>query len=143
MNNTFFSNHQLTADELLLIPEAFYQLVMARIKVSVLKSQQYLPKVKNKKAPAASIKNFEMLQTIATVINGLSFRTPWPSTCLVRVIAAHKMLCKREIPHVLHFGVQINSNKEIKAHAWLSAGSKILVGGENAAGFKELSTIVI
>lgn len=143
MNNLFFSNHQLTAKELLLIPEAFYQLVMARIKVSVLRSQQYLPQVQNKKASAAYIENFEKLQTIATVINGLSIRTPWPSTCLVKVIAAHKMLCKRDIPHVLHFGVQINSSKEIKAHAWLSAGSKILVGGENAAGFKELSKFVI
>ena len=128
---------------MLLIPEAFYQLLMARIKVSVLKSHQYLPQVQNKKATVVSIENFEKVQTITTVINGLSLRTPWSSTCLVKVIAAHKMLCKRKIPHVLHFGVQMNSSKKIKAHAWLSTGNKILVGGENAAGFKELSTIVI
>ena len=124
-----------------LIPEAFYQLLIARIKVSALKSEKYLPSARDNKNTPSLVKN-EKAQTIATVINGLSVRTPWPSTCLVKVIAAHKMLSRRSLPHVLHFGVQKNSSTEIKAHAWLSVGSKIIVGGENAEAFTEISQIV-
>lgn len=141
MSNRFLPNHPLSANELLIIPEAFYELLIARLKVSILKSEQYLPSQKSKKEARSSPVTFEKIDAISTVINGLSIRTPWRSTCLVKVMATHKMLLKRHVQHILHFGVQKNSSIEIKAHAWLSVGSKIIVGGENSEGFTEISQI--
>lgn len=115
--------------------------MVSRVKVGLLKSEQYLPPSQaNIPPPNIGVTN-ENIQTIADVVNGLSRRTPWRSTCLVKVIAAHKMLLKRGVPHVLHFGVQKNSPGEIKAHAWLSTGTKIIVGGEDRDGYNEISRI--
>jgi hypothetical protein len=140
LNNQFFPNHHLSGEEWQLIPGAFYQLLIARLKVSSLPSEKYLPVDQPPKATLTK-ENQAIAQTIATVINGLSRRTPWPSTCLVKVIAAHKMLSKISIPHTLHFGVQKVTPGKIKAHAWLSVGNKILIGGDNADGFVEISKI--
>jgi hypothetical protein len=140
LSNHFFPNHNLSVAEKQLIPEAFYQLLVARLKVSALSSRKYLPKEQLKYAGAA-LGDQRVAQTIAVVINGISRRTPWPSTCLVKVIAAHKMLSRRSIPHVLHLGVQRGTPGKIKAHAWLSVENKILIGGDNSDGFTEISKI--
>jgi hypothetical protein len=77
--------------------------------------------------------------TIITVINGLSLRTPWASTCLVKVLAAHKMLTKHKILHSVHFGVRRSLSSGMQAHAWLSIGSKIVIGGNTVSDFQQLT----
>lgn len=76
--------------------------------------------------------------TIAKVVNGLATRTPWKSTCLVKALAASKMLSKRHIPHSIHFGMKKNDSGNYEAHAWVSAGGRVLIGGENVEEFKEV-----
>lgn len=142
LGNHFFPNHNLSAAEMVLIPEAFYQLLAARLRISLLKSEHYLPPPKSGLPSSTLVAPNHHVQIIANVVNGLSLRTPWKSTCLVKVIAAHKMLVRRGVPHVLHFGVQKKSTLEIKAHAWLSVSNKMIIGGENAEGFTEISQIV-
>lgn len=83
------------------------------------------------------------MEDIATVVNGLAARTPWHSTCLVKVIAGHKMLAQKKIPHTLHFGVQKTLGGEMKAHAWLSVANKIIIGGDAVDEFREISKINI
>ncbi len=111
---------------------------MARLKVTFLPSKTYIPEgVKN---TSAVIRNepSQDCKTIAAVINGLASRTPWRSTCLVKVIAAHSMLARRDIPHSLHFGVHKNASEKFIAHAWLSVGDKVIIGGENLDNYVEI-----
>lgn len=75
---------------------------------------------------------------ITNIINGLSTRTPWKSTCLVKALAASKMLSKRHIPHSIHFGMKKNDSGNYEAHAWVSASGRVLIGGENVEEFKEV-----
>lgn len=77
---------------------------------------------------------------IAGVINGLVARTPWKSTCLVKALAAHKMLKRRNISSRIHFGVKKSSDNDFEAHAWLSVGDKVIIGGENLEDFVELGS---
>jgi hypothetical protein len=139
--SNFFPGRILTTGERLIIPEAFFQLFLERIKVSFFPSRKYLPTSEIDKNIFPSSEKIDSVKIVASVINGLSTRTPWSSTCLIKVLAAHKMLARRRIPHVLHFGVHINQSKEIKAHAWLSVASEAIIGGDNLHFYKEISRI--
>jgi len=85
--------------------------------------------------PGTSNRFLEVSKLIASIVNGLALRTPWRSTCLVKALAAHKMLSRRHVPHSIHFGVNIDPALGMKAHAWLSVGNGIIIGGENAGEF--------
>jgi hypothetical protein len=76
---------------------------------------------------------------LVKVINGLENRTPWKNTCLVKVLAARRMLLKRKIVHKIHIGVASKLHNTLKAHAWLSVGTKIILGGESLHEFHEIS----
>jgi Transglutaminase-like superfamily len=139
----FLPKRKLTTDELILIPEVFLNLLLARLKVSLFSSKKYLP-FNTKEPPIFQTgKKTETAQIIAGVVNGLSARTPWQSTCLVKVLALHKLLIKRKITHTLHFGIKKNADTGFGAHAWLSVDKKIIVGEEDLQDFKEISQILV
>ncbi len=143
MRHRFFPNHRVTSGEISLVPTAFIQLLIARLKVSFLKADQYLPKSQTNKGIPSPLPSFKPVEQIADVVNGVAVRTPWTSTCLVKAMAAHKMLLKKNIPHTLHFGVQKDTRGKMKAHAWLSVANKIIIGGEESDKFKEISRVTI
>jgi hypothetical protein len=58
--------------------------------------------------------------------------------CLPRALAAHAMLRRRGIPSRLCLGVARNRD-EVSAHAWVEAGEKKVVGGQEAQGFTRLA----
>lgn len=138
---TFFPNRIITANELLIVPEAFFQLFLQRIKVSFFPSRKYLPTTKEHTNIIDASEKMERVKTIASVINGLSIRTPWSSTCLVKVLAAHKMLAKHNIPHTLYLGVNNDLSKGLNTHAWLSVANKVIIGGGNLHSFKIIAQI--
>lgn len=137
----FFPVRILTTNERSIVPEAFFQLFLERIKVSFFPSRKYLPASRTDKNIFPSPEKIASVKTVASVINGLSTRTPWSSTCLIKVLAAHKMLARRRIPHILHFGVHISQSKEINAHSWLSVANEVVIGGDNLHFYKEISRI--
>ncbi len=137
----FFPVRTVTFQEFTLVPEAFLQLLLARIKVSFFHSRKYLPANPNNTSITPTEGKIKNSKLIANTINGLSTRTPFSSTCLVKVLAAHSMLSKRSIPHCLHFGINKKSSKGVglNAHAWLSVSSEIIIGGSSCDNFKEIS----
>ena len=139
----FFPKRKLTTNELSLIPEAFWKLFMARLKVSFFRSAKYLPSNSLNPRIFPNKEKAESAKIIALVINGLSARTPWASTCLVKMLAAHNMLKKRKRPHTLHFGVKKNMFDQLDAHSWLSVDKKIIIGDDNLDYYKEISQIII
>jgi hypothetical protein len=58
--------------------------------------------------------------------------TPWNSTCLVQVLAAQKMLKKRNIPGVFYIGaasgVPEGERPTLMAHAWLKCSDEFITG---------------
>lgn len=179
--SNFLPRRKLSAEELSIIPEALFQLLTERIKVSFVPARKWMPKMvpgshthlsysegfgfrtqtysistmhdKNETKydkletsndtldPESSTMNslIESSIKISGVINGLSTRTPWRSTCLVKALAAHKLLEKRGISSKVHFGVKKDLKKGFEAHAWLSVAGKALIGGENLTDYNETS----
>ncbi|MGE7683283.1 lasso peptide biosynthesis B2 protein [Peribacillus simplex] len=72
----------------------------------------------------------EILANISRAINIMSRYTIWESQCLVKAMAAMKMLEKREIDSTLYLGTAKDENGELIAHAWLRSGPFYITGAE-------------
>jgi hypothetical protein len=140
--NRFLPKRKISLSEISLIPEAFFNLTIAWMQVRSMPSKNYLPHLGSSNSKPNSIRKYEKSREIAAVINGLSSRTIWTSTCLIKVLAAHKMLERRGISHLLHFGVKRSSDNKMEAHAWLSVSEEVLIGGENLEEFMEIKKAI-
>lgn len=137
--SSFLLHRKLSFSEILLIPEVLVFLLIFRFKVSYQTSQKWMPKVALEGSKTINSGSKEKAKLIAKVVNGLSKRTPWKSTCLVKVLAARYILNKRQIENKIHIGVDRSLKQKIGAHAWLSIGDEVILGGGNLEGFHEIS----
>lgn len=64
----------------------------------------------------------DQLQEIKTAIDQTDCLTFWKNVCLVKSFAARWMLQRRKIDSLLSIGVAHDTQKKLKAHAWLKAG---------------------
>ena len=62
------------------------------------------------------------LSNISQAIHIMSRYTFWESQCLVKAIAAMKMLERRQIESTLYLGTAKDENGKLIAHAWLRSG---------------------
>jgi hypothetical protein len=65
----------------------------------------------------------------------ISNHTMWESKCLVRAIAALKMLERRHIDSTLYLGTARDDNGMMIAHAWLRSGPFYVTGAEGMHRF--------
>lgn len=79
--------------------------------------------------------NKSTIDKVSEAIGIMSRHTIWESMCLVRALAAMKMLERRKIYSTLYLGTGKNKNGELIAHAWLRSGSDIVTGGEEMKDF--------
>ncbi|HYK74696.1 MAG TPA: lasso peptide biosynthesis B2 protein [Pseudoneobacillus sp.] len=75
------------------------------------------------------------LKKIRHSIKIMSKYTHWDSKCLVRAIAAMKMLERRKINSTLYLGTGKDENGKMIAHAWLRSGSLYVTGYEEMHRF--------
>ncbi len=66
-----------------------------------------------------------------TAIDKTSHRLAF-ANCLIRAVALRMLLARRDIPTELHIGARKDEHGEFAAHAWLTFGDAILVGGDDA-----------
>jgi hypothetical protein len=80
-------------------------------------------------------KNKLTILGISEAIHIMSRYTLWESMCLVRAIAAMKMLERRGISSTLYLGTGKDENGQLIAHAWLRSGNQYVTGGEEMKEF--------
>lgn len=85
-----------------------------------------------------SISDKTVLSSVSQAIHIMSRYTFWESQCLVKAIAAMKMLEKRNIESTLYLGTARDESGEMIAHAWLRSGPFYITGFEE----KEKFTVV-
>lgn len=77
---------------------------------------------------------------ISKILNQAANNTPWESACLVRALAARKMLQRRGIPGVLFLGVKKEAaDGAMEAHAWTMAGELLITGGAGHETYQVIS----
>lgn len=67
---------------------------------------------------------------IGLAIRRMAARVPWRSDCLVQALAAQHWLEREGIGSTIHVGVDYDESRPLDAHAWLTAGDQIVVGGD-------------
>ncbi|NOU65173.1 lasso peptide biosynthesis B2 protein [Paenibacillus sp. LMG 31461] len=130
----FFS---LNSKTMFLFIEAFVYLAWARMLISVpfAKIAPSLGKAMEESAQdQPNIRKIELIQ-IHDAILIISRHTLWDSKCLVRAIAAMKMLKRREISSTLYMGTRKDETGKMIAHAWLRSGPFFITGAEGKDGY--------
>lgn len=72
----------------------------------------------------------EILANVSRAITIMSRYTIWESQCLVKAMAAMKMLERRNIDSTLYLGTAKDENGGLIAHAWLRSGPFYITGYE-------------
>ncbi|MCL4832994.1 MAG: lasso peptide biosynthesis B2 protein [Caldilineaceae bacterium] len=68
------------------------------------------------------------VQEVRRVIFQIWHRSPLPTTCLHRAIAAQSMLRRRGVGTTLYYGAATRPVGKLKTHAWVQDGSEGVVG---------------
>ncbi|MGG1399950.1 lasso peptide biosynthesis B2 protein [Bacillus salipaludis] len=79
--------------------------------------------------------NIKKVKQISHAIHIMSSYTTWESMCLVKAIAAMKMLERRKIDCTLYLGTAKDENGGMIAHAWLRSGPFYITGAEEMKKF--------
>ncbi|WP_433616580.1 lasso peptide biosynthesis B2 protein [Paenibacillus cellulositrophicus] len=85
-----------------------------------------------KETPEEELSRQELLtiRQVSKAVHGMSRYTWWESQCLVKAIAAMKMLERRGLSSTLYLGSGRDEQGRLAAHAWLRCGSYIVTGRE-------------
>ena len=120
-----------------LLVESYVNLAWARFLKSIpfskvapslglmMKETSYEPNMTNRK----------ILAEISNSIHIMSKYTFWESQCLVKAMAAMKMLEKRRIESTLYLGTAKDEEGKLIAHAWLRSGPYYVTGAEGMERF--------
>ena len=132
-----------------MLVEAYLYLGWARF-LKLLPFAKVAPSLGTKMAETSHTPNLEEKATLRKVSNAvhmMSKYTFWESQCLVKAIAAMKMLEKRKIESTLYLGTGKDEKGHFAAHAWLRSGPFYITGAEGMDRFtviakfaKELTT---
>lgn len=129
--------YSLSLSKQLLFIEAYLMLGWARCmkQIKFLKLTKIL-KLQSAETNYQSNENNDItIYEISEAVNIISHHTLWESMCLVRAIAAMKMLERRGISSTLYLGTGKNENGQLIAHAWLRSGNRYVTGGEEMREF--------
>nr|WP_246120620.1 lasso peptide biosynthesis B2 protein [Bacillus nitratireducens] len=131
----------LNPKTIFLFGEAYIYLGLARIS-NFIPFSKVAPKLGSHMEETVLIsnpKNTLMLKEVSEAIRIVSRHTFWESKCLVRAIAAMKMLERRKIESTLYLGTAREVNGTLSAHAWLRSGSAYITGAEEMKRFTVVS----
>lgn len=126
----------------LLLIESYFYLAYARI----LKALPF-----SKIAPSLGKHAFEttyekedadrsLLASVSQAVHIMGRYTFWESQCLVKAIAAMKMLERRKVKSTLYLGTAKDMDGELMAHAWLRCGPYYITGSEEMEQFTVVQT---
>lgn len=72
----------------------------------------------------------ELVERVAFAIPRVAARVPWRADCMVQALAAEHWLRVHGIATTLTLGVPRDKLTEFEAHAWLTAGDRVVTGGD-------------
>ncbi|OIK09384.1 stage V sporulation protein S [Bacillus sp. MUM 116] len=82
----------------------------------------------------------KIAKKISQSIHLISKYTFWESQCLVKAMAAMKMLEKRKVESTLYLGTAKDEDGKLIAHAWLRTGPYFVTGSEGMEKFTVVAT---
>lgn len=90
--------------------------------------------------PRMSAEDARAIAEVRWAVDACARRVPWRAVCFQRGLAAHAMLRRRGIASTVHYGVAQIPDEGLKAHVWVTAGDRDVIGGREAAGYARLAS---
>jgi len=119
----------------MMLLEAYILLGWARI-LKLVPFSRVAPSLGDQNEETVSFtKNKATLKEVSEVIHIASRYTFWESQCLVKAMAAMKMLERRKIDSTLYLGTGRDESGKLVAHAWLRSGPFYISGAEGMERF--------
>lgn len=113
--------------------EAYFYLAWGRV-FKLLPFSKVAPSLGEhmKETPSTGYTEQELLvlRKVSRTVHVMSRLTVWESQCLVKAVAAMKMLERRGISCTLYLGSGRDEKGQMAAHAWLRSGPYIVTGRE-------------
>lgn len=75
---------------------------------------------------------------LCRAIEALARRVPWKAKCFQQGLALQRMLRRRGVDARLHYGIA-TAEGVLEAHVWIGAGGRVVMGGAEAAKFREVA----
>ena len=75
------------------------------------------------------------LESVRWAVVSVARDSPLRFVCFPQALAAHAMLRGRGVASVMHYGVRRSADGQLRAHTWLEAEGRMLLGGESAPLF--------
>ncbi len=122
----------------LLLAEALLTLVLASLAIRLLSFRRVVGAAAAPERGPPPACASETARRTVWAVRAWARRVPWKAVCFQQGLAVHAMLRRRGVPSHLHYGV--SQADGLKAHVWVSAAGRDVIGGEEAAGFTCLAT---
>ena len=123
----------------LLLAEALLTLVLASLAIRLLPFRKVVgAAASTDRSGGTADSTGETARKTVWAVRAWARRVPWKAVCFQQGLAVHVMLRRRGIASHLHYGV--SQADGLKAHVWVSAAGRDVIGGEEAAGFTCLAT---
>ena len=111
---------------------AIWELAVARWRLVASRPADLLQSSVQAEAGAASAVSSDQANRVAFAIGAMGARVPWRSDCLVQALAGQRWLARLGIASDLFVGVKPPAANRLDAHAWLTVGDRVLIGGDVA-----------
>jgi len=119
-----------------LLAEAATSLTSAWLAVRLLPFRKLMASLREAPQSEASEDEIETeISRVKWAIRASARRLPWRIVCFQEGLAMYRMLRRRSIASVLHYGVRPGDETGLKAHVWVTRKSRSLIGGEEAKDF--------
>jgi hypothetical protein len=135
---TLRRSRRLSRDERALAWEALRELVRAFVLVRVLGWTRY-SRILGQARPGdpewAWDGDPETPRVVGRAVERWHRLAPRAATCLIRSLAAQRMLVRRDVPSALVLGLRRDSEaRSLGAHGWLRVGQEVVIGRKEMGG---------
>ena len=113
---------------------AYYYAAKFRLQLLILppaKMKRAWGRENQESARTQSTEVYRQAARISRIVNKVCDKTPWESKCLVRALAAQRLLYLRGVPTTLYMGCGREEGRMV-AHAWLRCGEIYVTGGDGS-----------
>ena len=134
---------QLSVPEQLLLLEASAWMAAARLAILALPFRWVAPLLGRPRASSpctVTPRERDALARVKWAVFNAHARVPWECKCLVRAIAAKRMLAMRRVRSTLYLGAKRDDPVTLSAHAWVRVGDVVLFGRRMHGQFSGVST---
>jgi hypothetical protein len=81
------------------------------------------------------------VESVVWAIEAVGRRLPWKIVCIQSGLAAQRMMRRRGIEAILHYGIaNERPSSRLEAHVWVSVNGKPVLGGAEAREFVPVAT---